>query len=174
MVEWHTVKVKSPIAGTGGPLYRYFVRVQKGSELDPESVARRIHATLSDPRSWIKGGNVRFQRVADPNEANTYVYVALPAQVDELCAPLNTAGEVSCCQGTRVVLNVNRWRFAVPHWTGSVREYREMVINHEFGHRIGKGHGYCPGPGLVAPVMQQQTYGLQGCKANSWPLNSEL
>ena len=73
-----------------------------------------------------------------------------------------------------MVINLDRWRHAVPHWTGTRTEYRQMVINHEFGHRIGKPHRWCPGVGDLAPVMQQQTYSLQGCKANSWPLPSEL
>ena len=81
---------------------------------------------------------------------------------------------MSCCQGRKVVINVLRWKAAVEHWTGSAASYRQMLINHEFGHRIGKGHENCSGQRELAPVMQQQTYGLQGCRANSWPLDHEL
>lgn len=165
---------KTPVVGSGGDLYTYVVYVQKGHALNPGKVAGRIDATLADPRSWIKGGRVRWQRVEDPEGANTICYVAAPAQVDQLCAPLKTEGQVSCCLGQRVVLNIERWKYAVPHWQGSTRSYREMVINHEFGHRSGHGHGSCPGPGQLAPVMQQQTYGLQGCRENAWPLKGEL
>jgi Protein of unknown function (DUF3152) len=172
--EFVKVSGRTEIMGSGGLIYQYVVYVQKGHHLKPGQVAERIDATLGDKRGWIRSGKVRFQRVGDAAEADTTVYVAAPEQVDQLCAPLDTAGEVSCCIGTRVVFNIKRWKVGVAHWTGSVRSYREMVINHEFGHRIGHHHDYCTAPGKRAPVMQQQTYGLQGCKENSWSLDSEL
>ena len=158
---FHMIDVGTPVRGRGsGPLFKYQLLIQHGLKVQRKSVAAQIDFVLSDKRGWTRG-NSRFQ-------------LAAPDMVDYLCAPLKTEGQVSCCMGRRVVFNILRWRNAVPHWTGSVWTYRQMVVNHEFGHRIGKGHGTCPGPGNRAPVMQQQTYGLQGCRANSWPLESEL
>jgi hypothetical protein len=49
-----------------------------------------------------------------------------------------------------------------------------MEINHETGHWLGLGHSNCAGPGQAAPVMQQQSIDMQGCRINSWPLPWEL
>ena len=164
-----------PIAGSDGPVFRYCVYIEQEIAVARSNVVRVIEETLADQRGWIRGA-VRFQRVAE--DADTDVYLAAPKTVDRLCVPLETKGEVSCCVGRNVVFNVKRWKQAVPHWrpgtSGRLLSYRQMVINHEFGHRIGNGHRYCPDPGKRAPVMQQQTYGLQGCLANPWPLQEEV
>jgi hypothetical protein len=49
-----------------------------------------------------------------------------------------------------------------------------MVINHETGHWLGQGHRYCPRRGAYAPVMQQQSISLQGCRAHIWPRRNEI
>lgn len=160
-----------PIVGKSGPLYRYSIFTQKGLKLRRTLSVERIDKTLADPRGWTRGA-VRFQRVYE--NADTDILIAAPLMVDKLCAPLQTNGEVSCCQGKRVVINYLRWRDAVEHWPYSSTSYRQMLINHEMGHRIGKNHERCSGTGQLAPVMEQQTYSFRGCKANAWPLDREL
>lgn len=163
----------SASSGGGGRAYSYAVYVENGIKIDRKDFAKSIGKTLGDRRGWTRTGRVNFRQVSSPSSANTRVILASPNTVDRLCAPLNTAGYVSCTQGSSIVLNLNRWRYAVPHFNSRL-EYRRMVTNHEMGHRIGHGHRNCSGRGNKAPVMQQQTYGLQGCRANAWPLNSEV
>ena len=165
---------ESAQAGEGPQLFTYTVYVERGLAINKLEFVAEVHAILSDRRGWTRGGKYSFKRV--PKYGNTQLVLARPETVDKLCAPLRTEGKVSCCQGTKVVVNWDRWTQAVPHWleTGTLHTYRQMLVNHEFGHRIGKNHRYCPGAGLKAPVMQQQTYGFQGCRRNSWPLDTEL
>ncbi|HEX5017257.1 MAG TPA: DUF3152 domain-containing protein, partial [Actinomycetes bacterium] len=57
---------------------------------------------------------------------------------------------------------------------GNLRQYRAMVVNHETGHWFGLGHASCGGSGKLAPVMMQQSKGLEGCRPNPWPLPGEI
>lgn len=152
-----------------GRLYRFDVRVEKGLDLDPDTVARALETTLDDPRSWRSTGRVRFALVATGQPADLHAYLVTPGTTDRLCAPLLTGGEVSCRAGDKVVLNAKRWVFGAKAFGPSVAEYREYLANHEFGHALGHSHVGCPGTGRPAPVMLQQTKGLQGCTANPWP-----
>ena len=82
----------------------------------------------------------------------------------------------SCRVGRFVIINQTRWRNASPMWNQAhraLRDYRHMVVNHETGHWLGWGHRSCPGRGAAAPVMQQQSKGLEGCRANPWPTPAE-
>jgi hypothetical protein len=76
---------------------------------------------------------------------------------------------VSCRNGDLVVINARRWAYGIEAYGDDLAAYRQYVVNHEMGHSIGFGHVGCPGPGEAAPVMLQQTYGLQGCRPNPWP-----
>ncbi len=163
-----TASGKSDVFGTGGQLLRYRVRVEKGSHQDVAEFAQQVDATLGDKRSWIGSGDLRLQRT-DSNSYQFTVFLATPRTTDRLCAPLPTSSYTSCRQGDRVVVNLERWVFAVKHWNVDLHTYRQYVINHEVGHRLGHGHEVCPGAGKPAPVMQQQTLKLDGCTANAWP-----
>ncbi|GAA2005897.1 DUF3152 domain-containing protein [Nocardiopsis rhodophaea] len=157
----------SEVAGKG-PLKRYMVEVETGLPGDPEDFAAAVDQVLSDDRSWIADGAMSMQRV-DSGPVDFRVTLAAPDTVDSLCAPLRTMGYVSCHQGGRSIINQNRWVSGVEHFDGDLETYRTYVINHEVGHALGKGHVPCPGRGETAPVMQQQTFGLDGCTANGWP-----
>lgn len=151
--------------GQGGRLVDYRVEVEGGLGVDENDFAGAVDATLSERRGWTAGGAFSFRRTGD---APLRVVLASPATTDLLCAPLQTRGEVSCRNGNDVVINALRWASGVPHYD-DLAEYRDYVINHEVGHALGFGHESCPAPGRPAPVMLQQTLGLQGCEPNPWP-----
>jgi uncharacterized protein YabE (DUF348 family) len=157
----------SAAAGSGTRV-TYSVEVEAGLGLDPAGVAAVVDAALLDQRSWAR--THRMERVADPNAARIRVLVASPATVDRLCAAigLNTAGWLSCWTGRYAALNVDRWRSGTREIT-DVALYRRYLVNHEVGHGLGFGHVGCPAPGALAPVMQQQSLSLNGCRANGWP-----
>jgi hypothetical protein len=152
-----------------GRLYRFDVRVEKGLDLDPDAVGRALEKTLDDPRSWRSTQQVRFSLVRTGEPADLHAYLVTPGTTDRLCAPLLTHGDVSCRSGNKVVLNAKRWVFGAKAFGPDVAEYREYLANHEFGHALGHSHVGCPRSGRPAPVMLQQTKGLQGCTANPWP-----
>lgn len=162
-----TVAVGESARVGSGRLVRYTVEVEGGLPFDPTDVARDVDATLADPRSWIASGNHAFQRTSADGDVR--ILLATPSTTDELCRPLRTRGEVSCHNGALVVLNARRWAVGIEAYGDDSTAYRQYVVNHEMGHAIGYGHTPCPRPGLPAPVMLQQTYGLDGCVPNPWP-----
>ncbi|WP_245900002.1 DUF3152 domain-containing protein [Geodermatophilus normandii] len=160
----------SAVYGTG-PLQRFVVEVEDGIGVDGAAFAAAVEATLGDPRSWGSGGRMSFQRVdaTDPGAYEFRVSLVSPGSMERYCPGVGTGGYTSCRYGERAVINLARWETAVPDYQGDVATYRQYVVNHEVGHALGNGHQPCPGPGQVAPVMQQQTLGLEGCVKNAWP-----
>ncbi len=133
----------------------------------------KLVSTYADVRGWSLGGQVTFTR-ADSGCSFT-VWLTAADQ-------MSTFGSIcdadwSCRVGANVVINFDRWQGASSAWNqagGSLDDYRSMVINHETGHWFGFDHASCGGAGQAAPVMQQQSISLGGCKFNPWPLPSEL
>ena len=153
-----------------------------------DSVARMVDATLANPKSWTADGAVAFQRVSDA-EPSFRVTLASPMTVRESCG-YDIELESSCYNSTtgRVYLNLARWVRGARSFQGDIGSYRQYLVNHEVGHAIGfPAHEPCPADGALAPVMMQQTFGVNNgeihrldpegvvpdnddtCRYNAWP-----
>jgi hypothetical protein len=151
---------------------RYRVE-RRTTDLGTDGFEAEVRATLADPRGW---SGADFALVEDAAAVHLVV-LAEGDEVDELCAPYDTGGRYSCQNGPVVALNADRWRTATPQWTGTLAQYRQMLVNHEVGHLLGRHHPpppQCPLPGRLARLMSQQSTELNGCLPNPWPLASEL
>ncbi|MFI8994542.1 DUF3152 domain-containing protein [Streptomyces sp. NPDC053542] len=161
-----------------GHVVRYRVDVEDGLPLDGELFAEAVHKTLNDERSWAHGGQRSFARVAS-GRADFVITLASPGTTDEWCAKsgLDTSQDrVSCDSAAteRVMINAYRWaRGAATYGPDKMYAYRQMLINHEVGHRLGHDHEGCRRQGALAPVMMQQTKFLTTdgatCRPNAWP-----
>ena len=156
-----------------GTRIRYDVRVEDGLPIEPDEAAVLIQGVLDDKRSWRATRRWRFELTPVGQSASLHAYIVTPKTTDRLCAPYLTRGEVSCQNGNRVVLNAKRWLLGADAYGSDLTNYRRYLVNHEFGHALGKHHVDCPGPGRLAPVMMQQTKGLGTCRKNPWPQASQ-
>jgi len=164
-----------PTFGSGGQIWTYRVAVEVGLPVSLDEFTALVDATLGDPRGWTGKGERRFRRVA--GSASFTVYLASPWTAYQLCRSvvdirIGGVPYTNCQAGAPVVINSDRYLHGASAFTGSLDTYRRYAINHEVGHRLGFQHRSCPGRGQLAPVMQQQTLGLQGCLPNAWPFPS--
>ncbi|GHJ95224.1 hypothetical protein SNE510_47430 [Streptomyces sp. NE5-10] len=160
-----------------GQKYRYRVDVEKGLGLDAKLFARAIQQTLNDKRSWAGQGAMTFERISS-GEPDFVITLASPGTTGAWCAKSGldtTIDNVSCDSASteRVMINAFRWaQGAETFGPKAMYAYRQMLINHEVGHRLGHNHVSCRTPGALAPVMQQQTKSLDidgiACRPNPW------
>lgn len=168
---WTTSTIAIAPASRQPRVHTLVVKAEGGTGIDANAAAHEVMAVLSDRRGWTGVQGQSFQLVTDPAAAEFTVYLASPGRVQKMC-PLDVQMTWSCSAGTTVLLNTDRWLYRTPSYT-DLAAYRAYMVNHEVGHYIGHGHRPCGGPGKEAPVMMQQSKGLDGCRANPWPLASE-
>ena len=157
-----------------GRSVRISIETEGGLPVDATEFATAVATTLSDPRGWQAVDKVRFVAVSPAAltkgaKVDVRIALASPETTDRLCAPLRTRGQVSCHSGGRAVINLRRWQLGAGAYGADLEGYRTYVVTQEVGHSLGHGHAFCAGKGEVAPVMMQQTYGLQDCMAWPWP-----
>ncbi|MGV4987475.1 DUF3152 domain-containing protein [Streptomyces sp. NRAIS4] len=160
-----------------GQKYTYRVDIEQGLGLDGELFAEAVQKTLNDDRSWAHGGARTFERISS-GKPDFVITLASPGTTATWCAKSGldtTEDNVSCDSAAteRVMINAYRWAQGSTTYGDKIHAYRQMLINHEVGHRLGHGHVTCQKNGELAPVMQQQTKFLDHdgihCLPNPWP-----
>jgi hypothetical protein len=160
-----------------GQKYTYRVDVEQGLGLDGELFARAVQQTLNDKRSWAHNGARTFERIYT-GKPDFVITLASPGTTAKWCAKSGldtTEDNVSCDSASteRVMINAYRWAQGSKTYGDQIHAYRQMLINHEVGHRLGYSHVTCTKNGQLAPVMQQQTKFLDHdgihCLPNPWP-----
>lgn len=174
--EFEAVPGLAKAPGEGRKI-RYRIDVEKGLGLDRNLFADAVQKTLNDDRSWAHDGAMTFERIAS-GSPDFVITLASPGTTAEWCAKSGldtTVDNVSCDSAAtdRVMINAFRWaQGAKTYGPKAMLAYRQMLINHEIGHRLGHDHVSCRTPGSLAPVMQQQTKTLDldgvKCKPNPW------
>jgi Protein of unknown function (DUF3152) len=164
--EFDVAAGSEPAPGSG-EVRTLRVEVERGLPVDRIRFADFVMRTLNDPRGWGHDGAMTFART--DGDAPVTVVLATPDTTARLCGDRGTRGLLSCRIGPHVVLTFQRWVDGTDEYAGNLTGYRRYLVNHEVGHALGHGHERCQGAGLPAPVMQQQTLGLDGCAPNSWP-----
>ncbi|MDX6278956.1 MAG: hypothetical protein QOH03_27 [Kribbellaceae bacterium] len=155
--------------GRAGKLFTFQIAIEGGIKgVDHAAFASFVRETYGAPEGWASAGKYRFRQVGPGQPADFQLMLVTPATRDMYCGG-GFDQYTSCRIGERVVLNVARWARGVPNYGASLTTYRQYMVNHETGHRLGNAHELCPGAGQPAPVMQQQTLGLHGCTAYPWP-----
>jgi hypothetical protein len=152
----------------------YDVSTRGSIVADIDEFKTLANQTLNDNRGWSRLG-ANFQEVASGGDFTLVISEA--SQVPSFSYICSASW--SCRVGRYVIINQDRWLYASDAWNssgGSLRDYRNMVINHETGHWLGHydDNAHCGGSGQSAPVMQQQSINLLGCSFNPWPLNFEI
>ncbi|MFE9686266.1 DUF3152 domain-containing protein [Streptomyces sp. NPDC006285] len=163
-----------------GQKFTYRVDVEKALGLDGKLFAQAVQKTLNDKRSWAHGGGRTFERISS-GQPDFVITLASPGTTAFWCAKSGldtTQDNVSCDSAAtdRVMINAYRWAQGSETYGDKMYAYRQMLINHEVGHRLGYGHVSCSVDGGLAPVMQQQTKFLDhdgiSCRPNPWPFPS--
>jgi len=156
----------------------YLVQIhQRIPEGEVQAFLQEVERILGDPRGWP---GVTFTRVTTEEDIlrvpteQAFIIRLTPLGVMEKKYPEFKENQLSVANLTDRTIDINhcRWTAQCPNKSQlPLEQYHEYVILHEVGHILGKPHPHpasLPSKG-PAPVMMQQTLGIQHLQPNSWP-----
>ncbi|MBF6097233.1 DUF3152 domain-containing protein [Nocardia cyriacigeorgica] len=190
---WRVVPGTSAQVGIGEQyVFSYTVEIEDGIDTTgyggDASVAKMVDSTLANPKSWTHDRKFAFRRV-DQGEPDFRVSLTSRQTTRTACG-FEIEIDSSCYNSDlgRVVLSEARWVRGALAFEGDIGSYRQYLVNHEVGHAIGyHQHQPCETDGGLAPVMMQQTFGVENnviatldpdgvvpmdgkrCRFNPWP-----
>lgn len=139
---------------------RYRTQVDPDIKYSPYQFRTEVAIYLADPNGW-EGHGYRFQEA----ENGVLIRLSSPKTIGTICKD----SDLSCAElgGKNMYVNASRWMKGSVASKLPLEEYRQYIVTHEMGHILGFDHVGCPGRGLAAPLMMQQTLGLKGCRPNT-------
>jgi len=140
----------------------YTVVVDPDVNFPLKDFAQEVAICLADPHGWESQG---YHFVAVKSNPQVVIHLSsLKGLKSAGCDPALSCAELG---GKEMRINEQRWRHGTAKSGQNLDGYRQYVISHEMGHILGRDHVKCPGKGLPAPIMLQQTLGLRGCLPNT-------
>ena len=141
---------------------RYSARVDSDVKYSNQIFLDLLEIYLADPDGWSSKG---YDFEYDP-KASLMIHLSSPQTINKECG-LPKGLSCAVMGGNKKWLNSERWLKGAPESKLSLDSYRQYIVSHEIGHILGHDHETCPGKGMVAPIMLQQTLGLKGCRPNT-------
>jgi hypothetical protein len=134
------------------------------SSIDP-TFTQHVRRIISNS-NWNK--MYKIIEVLNPSESNVTIKLSKRSELDkyhdepEYYTNSNKQIRFSITEQAedikpRVYIDADNWIFGVAESGLTVEQYRQYVINHEFGHALG--HDHLPCKNGVCPVMYQATRG---------------
>lgn len=147
--------------------YSYDIKIPPNLNLRESLIINKIIDTLNHPRGWVKFG---YHFYYTPNKITDFIITIVPNKIIKKICKFDG---LSCAdRSTNIIyLNLENWKKGSKKSKLSLDQYRCYQILHECGHIIGKDHLKTQDfkSGTKAPIMIQQTLGIDNLKPNCYP-----
>jgi hypothetical protein len=154
----------------------YSLIIDKTLNMKKKYILDKLDFVLSNKKGWKKLG-YKFKYIDDIKDIDILIYISPNDYIDNVCG-FDKEYKLSCAvtQSNKpnkgiIYLNVDNWRNGSKLSKLCLQDYRNYMVNHEIGHILGRDHLFAKDyKNKLAPVMIQQTKGIENCIPNCWPL----